>query len=374
MIVIAEEKKKVGRPKGSKNKNTTSKELESAISLLANSKKIPYDKDEITNLLTRPYRCCSCGKRFVKQKGNFSHNSSDNYEGNNNYLPICNSCLEREFNKYENELGNELESIHRICLHWDMYFDEKIYNMCKRQNSNSPLIQLYVSRLNMTQYIDKNYDTYLLEQEVEQEKKETNSAIEINTDKTSEEEPRVKPETIETFGMGYEEEEYLYLQKEYDDWTTRYECKTKSQETIFKNICVTGLMSYKASLAGDIDNVNKCNQALSKLMADGNLKPSQNTEFDNANQESFGVLIKNWEDHDPIPEPEEEWKDIDNIKLYIEVFFLGHLCKMLKIKNTYSKHYEEYIEKYTVRKSTNEEDDSAEYDEALFGGGDSDGE
>lgn len=366
---MADNEKKVGRPKGSKNKTVTNKDYEEALSILEKYKKIGLSKDEINGVLLRPYKCCSCGKRYVHQKGNFSFNSSNLYEGNNNYLPICNSCVEKEYNSYISELGNEVEAVHRVCLHWNMYFNINIYKMCKKQSSNAPLIRLYVARLNMTQYAGKTYDTYILEQEG----KEQNLKDVLIDDDPDNESP-VKPETLDLFGNGYSEEEYLYLQEQYDDWTQRYECETKSQELIFKNISINDLMAHKAAIAGDADTVNKCHQALSKLLADGNLKPSQNSELDNMAQESFGVLIEKWEENEPIPEPKEEWKDVDNIKLYIEVFFLGHLCKMMKIKNKYSQIYDEYMSKYTVTKPVYDEDEDLDFDDIFSVGGDEDEE
>ena len=362
---MAEEKKKAGRPKGSKNKTTSNKETEKAFEILGNSKKVPFNQEEIVNILTRPHQCCSCGKRFVKQKGNFSFNGSDLYKGNNNYLPICNSCLEKEFNAYVGELGNEYEAIRRICLHWNMYFNDEIYAMCKKQTSNSSTIKFYISRLNMNQYANKTYDTYLYELEQQDKDDENNNTYTETVDDI--ETSNIKPQTIDIFGFGYDEDDYLYLQKEYEDWTSRYECKTKSQELIFKNLSINDLVSHKASIAGDADTVAKCQQAQSKLMADGNLKPSQNTEMENLNQECFGVLIQQWEDNEPIPEPQEQWKDVDNIKKYIEVFFLGHLCKMMKIKNKYSQSYDEYMAEYTVTKPEYDEDE-VEFDDIFSGG------
>lgn len=362
---MAEENKKAGRPKGSKNKTSTNKDYENAISILEKYKKINLNKDEISGSLLRPYKCCCCGRRYVNQKGNFSYNSSKLYNGNNNYMPICTSCVEKEYNSYISELGNEIEAVHRVCLHWNMYFNKDIYLMCKKQTSNASLIRLYVARLNMAQYSGKTYDTYLLEQEGQEI-----NLKDIDLENIDRESP-VKSSTLDMFGSGYTEEDYLYLQEQYDDWTQRYECETKTQEQIFKNLSINDLMSHKAAIAGDADTVNKCHQALSKLLSDGNLKPSQKNELDNMAQESFGVLIGKWEENEPIPEPKEEWKDIDNIKLYIEVFFLGHLCKMMKIKNKYSQTYDEYMEKYTVKKPEYDEDDELEFDD-IFSGGDED--
>ena len=43
-----------------------------------------------------------------------------------------------------------------------------------------------------------------------------------------------------------------------------------------------------------------------------------------------------FENEDPIPEVNPEWKDVDGIVKLFNIYFLGHLSKMLGIKNRYS--------------------------------------
>ena len=83
---------------------------------------------------------------------------------------------------------------------------------------------------------------------------------------------------------------------------------------------------------------------------------------------TFGQLIDKWEQEKPIPEPEEEFKDVDKIGLYIDVFFKGHLSKMMGLKNAFSALYERYIAKYTVKKPEYDEDvDSEVLFDKIFG-------
>ena len=46
------------------------------------------------------YKCCTCGKKYKKQSGNFSYSQSPLYKGNNSFLPICNNCLENLVDQY----------------------------------------------------------------------------------------------------------------------------------------------------------------------------------------------------------------------------------------------------------------------------------
>ena len=98
------------------------------------------------------------------------------------------------------------------------------------------------------------------------------------------------------------------------------------------------------------------------------IKPTQNSTDAMTDQKSFGELIKAWEMEKPIPEPEGEWADIDKIGLLIDVFFKGHLAKMLNIKNAFSSIYERFINKLTVQRPKYDENDDTEaiFDE-IFG-------
>jgi hypothetical protein len=166
------------------------------------------------------------------------------------------------------------------------------------------------------------------------------------------------------------------LQEQYDDWTTRHECKTKAQEEVFKRICFKQLEILKATRNGE--NTKDLDYTYQQLLDTANLKPKQTNMDALAEDRTFGQLIRIWENEKPIPEPDEEFRDVDGIGRYISVFFLGHLAKMVGIKNKFSRMYEEEMGKYTVTKPEYEEDTEALFD-AIFGGHlessrDSDGE
>ena len=58
----------------------------------------------------------------------------------------------------------------------------------------------------------------------------------------------------------------------------------------------------------------------------------------------------------------------DGIVKYISIWFLGHLCKMLGIKNAYCKMYERELEKMRIENpELDEEDDETLFDD-IFGG------
>ena len=304
------------------------------------------------------YKCCTCGKKYTKQSGNFSYSQSPMFKGNNSFLPICNNCLENLVEQYTELLGSQNEAIKRVCLHWDMYFSESTLNSTKKIDANRSRIKNYVKNCNLFQNAGKTYDTYL--KEINSERIDTiNDLEELKQDK----EIKVSQKTIKFFGLGYTPEQYRFLQDQYDDWTHRHECRTKSQEEVFKNLCIAQLNIQIAQQTGG--KVKDAMDSFQNLLGTANLKPCQTNENALADQNTFGTLIKKWENEKPISEPDPEWKDVDGIARYIHIYFLGHLCKMMGIKNSYSRMYDEEMEKYRVEKPEYEGDDEALFD-AVF--------
>lgn len=148
------------------------------------------------------------------------------------------------------------------------------------------------------------------------------------------------------FGEGYTEKEYVYIQEEYQDYLNRVEVDTKQMENIIKEICVMQLTIRKKRAANE--DVDKQIKTLQDLLGTANLKPVQETGADSIKQESFGTLIKHFEQNEPIPEPSEKWKDVDNIAEYYRTYFLGHLIKVFGKENPYQEEYDRVIAADTV--------------------------
>lgn len=344
------------KPNAKGSKPTINK---SGITTVQNSTEINNIKP-IESIEERPYICCCCGKQYKKQDRNFSYSQSPMFKGNNSYLPICNNCLENLVEQYTELLGSQDEAIKRVCLHWDIYVNDSILNSSKKIDANRSRIKCYVKNCNLAQNAGKTYDTYL--KETESNKIKTIEELdEIRDSKDF----KVQQKTIKFFGLGYSPEEYAFLQSQYEDWTKRHVCETKAQEELFKNLCIAQLnINIAQQTNGRVPEAMKTFQ---DLLGSANLKPAQTNDNALADTNTFGTLIKRWEEDKPIPEPDPEWKDVDGIIRYISIYFLGHLCKMMGVKNSYFKMYEDEMTKYKVEKPEYEGDDETLFD-AVFNG------
>lgn len=149
------------------------------------------------------------------------------------------------------------------------------------------------------------------------------------------------------WGVGLQEQEYIWLNLEYGDYLNRYEVDSKTLENLIREICLVQLDIRNArSQKKDVKNELK---AYNDLLTAANLKPSQSTGNMSVDQETYGTLIKKLETERPVSDPSPEWQDVDKVGLLIRTFFLAPLAKMFGKENKFQDEYEEEISKYTVK-------------------------
>lgn len=312
------------------------------------------------------YPCCACGKVYAKRSGNFSKSRSTLFAGNDFYVTICKECTEKYYDNLCNFFcGEDNKAMNRICQLFDWYYSDEVFAQAKNGNNDSCRALLYPSKLNLSQHHkgDRTYTDTIKEQSA----KYLNDETDIAEAKVELRGMRISQKTISFFGLGFETQDYKYLDEQYKDWVSRHECKTKAQEEVFKNLCIAQLNISKTDKT-NTKAFKEATETFQSLLATANLKPNQTSaNVMGGDAQTFGTLIKKFEDEKPIPEPEEEWKDVDGIVRYITVYFLGHLCKMIGIKNSYARMYDEEMSKYKVTKPEYEGDDEALFD-SVFGG------
>ena len=323
--------------------------------------------------IAKPSRltCSRCGRQ-IDIEGMYSNRST--FFKMYNKIPFCKDCIDDIYQEYYEKYKNdgktfpEKKAVERICMAFDIYYRDSILERTMsdfEKTPETPLIFLYIRNSKLGGNYRKTYDNTLLERyDAAKDEKEMMS---IYNNDDIEFDSRVDNGN-EIFGPGFDRCDYIYLATQYEDWTARHECTTKSQEELFKQLCLTQLQLNKAQRSGNISDVKALNDTYIKQLDAAKLQPKQNAGDTTAENQTLGTLIDKWENTRPIPEIDEELKDVDKIGLYIDVFFRGHLAKMLNIKNAFSHLYNKFMEKYTVRKPeyADEEDNEALFD-AVFG-------
>lgn len=310
------------------------------------------------------HRCCKCGYTTTSDITKFACSYSTIYQSNDFRLPICKNCLDDLYNnKYMPILNDPYECVRRICMKFDIYYNDEIVQKMLEGSRPGKYMSFYAQKTTLQQYANKTYDTTI------QEESETAANIDTFNDMTNGE---VLEDTVKFWGFGYTPEDYEYLDYKYAGYATSYDIQSKAMESIFQKICMMELQILKGIQKNE--KVDGLYRQLNDYMNAAGIQPKQSSENTMSDTASFGTLIKRWEDEKPIPEAKPEWKDVDGIRRYISVYFLGHLSKMFGFKNDWSQLYEDEIAKYTVNKPQIDEDDEnlVSYED-IFGSGDLNG-
>lgn len=310
--------------------------------------------------------CFYCGKEYVDTN---YYNSISEFFDNTKKIPYCKQCIKKLFDHFVERYTNEgcedpdKKAVRRLCMAFDINFNEKAYDEAiddaKQRKINISPISAYMKRAQLLPHRNRTYDDTIVDEETYMfTTRVSDSVSESRT---------IDEKTVKFFGEGFTDQDYEFLQEQYSDWTTRHECETKAQEEVFKRICFKQLEILKATRCGE--DTKNLDDTFQKLLDTAKLQPKQNKGETVSDAQTFGTLIDKWENTRPLPEIDEELKDVDKIGAYLDVFFKGHLAKMMGMKNGHSRLYSEYMKKYTVEKPEYESDEDSEaLFDAIFGG------
>lgn len=285
---------KGGRPNQNKSGIAVSQYKEPLKSIKA----IDCDEDQ-QEMLAKPFKCVTCGKRYSRQKDNFSYSQSPLYNGNNHFLPTCCSCINNLVEQYTKILGNQNEAIKRVCLHFDIYVNDSMLNSSKKIDTDRSRIKNYIRQCNLSQNAGKTYDTYLTEI-----KSETIDTIEDFEKHKSESEKNdvgsISERTVKRWGLGYSEEEYQMLNDHYKM------LKDKAgdddiKDSLIKDLCEQHILKYRARQEKDIDKYEKISKLYQATLNSADLKPKNSSKdvVSNNPDECWGKFINVIENYSP---------------------------------------------------------------------------
>lgn len=309
--------------------------------------------------------CRKCGKAYGRLKGNFPVNYGPLYKGNN-YIPYCRDCVDELYETYLAESKSALTAVRQVCRKLDIYWNQGVFANVERKNSSRSMMTGYLAAINSTKLAGKCYDDTLREYGSLWAfgLGATVQAVENSSPDTSDSVCDPPSEDIKAFwGPGYSDAMYKELDDRYQYWLTQYpddEELSIGEMALLRQIC--NLEISIAHNRSQNKSIEKEVNSLNSLIGSINLRPDKKKAVEGSLNETtpFGVWIRKIEDTRPLPDIDPQFEDVDGIRKYINVWFLGHLCKMLRIKNTYSKLYEEEMEKLRVeRPEYKGEDDDA---------------
>jgi hypothetical protein len=312
----------------------------------AKNKKKPVSRTPIQGVKqeTIKKKCTRCGK--VQAIGNYYNSTSQAHEADE-VLSVCKTCVGFFFDEYVRRYDSYKKAMYYTCRKLDIPFNVSCYIGGERHANTTGwmIYQGYMKQLNSFRDANGYGNSFddsdeLITEDTKLEGILSNNDIDINIDNFE-----VNIELINKWA-NLPKRNLLFLEAEYQDWSTRYEISSKSMELLIKEICYQQLLIQQKKEEGKSVAVEL--KTLQELMNSGALKPIQESAAQSTEVQTFGTLIKKWENEKPIPKADKEFEDVDGIKKYISIWFFGHLCKMLGIQNDYSKQYDDEIMKYTV--------------------------
>ncbi len=317
--------------------------------------------------------CRRCGEAYGRNKGNFLVSRAALYKGTG-YLPYCKRCVEEMFQEYlMNESISSADAVRQVCRKLDLYWNEAIFNSAEKVSTVHSLITSYISKLSAVKYAGKCYDDTLREE----------NALWIWPNKYDEIEPPVNPNCVEPeddidvpdeivsfWGPGYSSTMYLELEDRFKYWISKYPENYQldpGEEALLRQICNLEIDINHERAAGK--PIDKIANTLNSILGSANLKPSQKKDDADAELENMplGVGIQKWEFNRPLPETEKSKRDIRGVIRNITTWYLGHACKMVGLRNSYTKMYEDAMNEYRVSRPEYDEEDDDTLLSDIFG-------
>lgn len=315
--------------------------------------------------------CRKCGTAYGRLKGYFPVSYSYLYKGTG-YLPYCKDCVDGMFAAYLQECKDSKVAVRQMCRKLDLYWSEKVYEAVEKQNSTRSMMTSYITKINAVKMASKSYDDTLREEGALwlEPKAYSNMETVITGVDISDEELNVSDDIVLFWGPGYTPSMYMELENRRKYWMSKYPQEAEldiGTEALIRQICSLEIDINKARMEGK--PIDKYVNSLNTVLGSANLKPTQKKEDADAELEKMplGVGIQKWEYSRPLPPTPKEKRDINQVIKNITTWYLGHACKMVGIRNSYCKMYEDAMAELRVENPDHAEEDDDTLLNSVFG-------
>jgi len=243
--------------------------------------------------------CLCCGKEKQISR-DFYRSPSELYKFSNGRIPICKECLLEHYNEllgvYE---GNSNMSFKHWCMTFSIYYDEELYLQCIDKEN---FIGEYMRMCSSTK--DRRDKTSL-----------NNKIPEGNVDVIEIEDGKINGDLILKWGRNRKKEDYVILEKRYNQKIQDYPSKKPAERSIIRSMCLLELDIEEARVS-DKKSVPSLEKALSDKFKQLGINPSDNTMYDEQSMLKFGVIMGIIENDYPVMDMQDIYKDVDNMHWY----------------------------------------------------------
>jgi hypothetical protein len=255
--------------------------------------------------------CIKCEKE--KRDRDFYLSRSDLYSVNKK-IPICSKCLGDRYEKVLGIYGDYILALQHCCYNFDIFFDQELAEALDEKSINE-----YIDKLNKNaKYRKKTSLNNMIEKK---------SLIDLQEEGSEISEKNVK--LIRKWGEGYTENEYFILEEKEKEYLENYEPESLTEKKILRELSMLEVERDKARMEGNRRELKDLSELLSKKMGDANIKPNQKKILGEADDDIFGMILKIYETEEPIPEPLEEFKDVNNFLKYLNKIMVRPFARAL---------------------------------------------
>lgn len=304
--------------------------------------------------------CRKCGTAYGRLKGYFPVSYGFLYRGTG-YLPYCKECVDKMFNAYLAECKDAKMAVRQMCRKLDLYWSEKLFDAAEKQSTPRSIMTSYMGKINGTKFANMSYDDTLKAEDAMWIEPAKYANIEPVESTISEPDDIEIPEDIIVFwGPGYTPSMYIELEQRRKYWMSKYPDDVEldvGTEALIRQICSLEIDINRDRAAGK--SADKNINTLNTLLGSASLKPAQKQSNDyesSLTNTPLGVWLYRYENKRPLPEVDKDLQDVNGVKKYIFTW-MGHLCKMMNIKNGYTKLYEEEVNRLRVERPEYDGDD-----------------
>lgn len=216
--------------------------------------------------VTKKYKdCVSCGKKKVSTSF-YSSNSKMFGDGK---VPICKLCLSKQVN--EDDISTVKDILRQIDKPFIFMVWKSAYESPKDTFGN------YMKIINsLPQYKNMTYDDSV--DEITNETVDVDDAFEDSLDDDlGESNIKINSDVKLKFGSGYKNEEYVKMEKFYQDMMATHEITAPQHKEMLIEICKVNIQKDRTLREGDYTSYKKLSDASKTLIADAGFRPADRT-------------------------------------------------------------------------------------------------
>lgn len=273
--------------------------------------------------------CVRCERNLEPTRNFYKINGIDPAYPDNRYT-VCRTCCD----ELVSDEVNGHKAFLRILMNTNRAFREDYFNECNRDRTK------YLNTMQVG-------GSGVLKEFLDSDSLFTKDSFEMDENSLNKLTPEELRECELYWGVGdYTEDDYIYLLSRYESYCNAYDVDSPSFEGIVAQICQIELDARKKKLKGQ--DSKKDLELMIKLMNTAGISPSQEKESKNNDAQTFGNWVKIWENEKPVPEPLEEFKDVDGIAKYIRNNFLSPMLTSLEANNPYEEEYQDHVDEFGI--------------------------